>query len=203
MNFASIKRKWLNRKFVRQTIGIDSTDAVQIESNVQLSIGKRVSANISGTLHVGETWPGIGKIPSVLKLDDDCRLEVCMRFVFYTGLFVTINKNAKLRVGSGYMNYRVTVECFHSIEIGNDVIVGPDVVIRDSDNHSLNGANCSAPIVISDNVWIGQRATILKGVTIGAGAVVAAGAVVTKSVPPFSLVGGVPARVIRENVSWQ
>jgi len=55
-----------------------------------------------------------------------------------------------------------------------------------------------APIVIEDNVWIGTRAIILKGVTIGEGSVVGAGAVVTRSVPPGVLVGGVPARVIRE-----
>lgn len=53
--------------------------------------------------------------------------------------------------------------------------------------------------MIHDNVWIGTRATILKGVTIGEGAIVAAGAVVTKNVPPHTLVGGVPAKIIKEN----
>ena len=52
--------------------------------------------------------------------------------------------------------------------------------------------------MIHDNVWIGTRATILKGVTIGEGAIVAAGAV-TKNVPPHTLVGGVPAKIIKEN----
>ncbi|MFC5535793.1 acyltransferase [Rhodocytophaga aerolata] len=54
-----------------------------------------------------------------------------------------------------------------------------------------------APVIIEDNVWLATRCTILKGVTIGKGAVVAAGAVVTKDVPPYTLVGGVPAKVIR------
>jgi acetyltransferase-like isoleucine patch superfamily enzyme len=77
-------------------------------------------------------------------------------------------------------------------------------VIRDSDNHLLDGRDRrSAPIRIGDHVWIGLRATILKGVTIGDGAVVAAGALVIHDVPPGALVGGVPARVIRENVTWQ
>jgi acetyltransferase-like isoleucine patch superfamily enzyme len=56
--------------------------------------------------------------------------------------------------------------------------------------------------VIHDNVWIGTRATILKGVTIGEGAIVAAGAVVTKNVPPHTLVGGVPAKIIKEKISY-
>ena len=52
------------------------------------------------------------------------------------------------------------------------------------------------PVTIMDDVWIGARAIILPGVTIGQGAIVAAGAVVTKDVPPFAIVGGVPARLI-------
>ena len=54
------------------------------------------------------------------------------------------------------------------------------------------------PIVIGDRVWIGMNATVLGGVTIGEGAVVAAGSVVTKDVPPFTVVGGVPARPIKD-----
>ncbi len=60
------------------------------------------------------------------------------------------------------------------------------------------GRSIAAPVVIEPGSWIGARATILGGVTIGEGAVVAAGAVVTRSVPPDTLVGGVPATVIRE-----
>ncbi|MFK1641101.1 DapH/DapD/GlmU-related protein [Bacteroides fragilis] len=56
--------------------------------------------------------------------------------------------------------------------------------------------NKKKPVVIEDRVWIGPNAIILHSVTIGEGAVVAAGAVVTKDVPPFSIVGGIPAKVI-------
>lgn len=59
------------------------------------------------------------------------------------------------------------------------------------------------PIRIGDHVWIGLRATILKGVSIGDGAVVGAGSMVIRDVPSGALVAGVPARVIRESVTWQ
>jgi acetyltransferase-like isoleucine patch superfamily enzyme len=59
----------------------------------------------------------------------------------------------------------------------------------------------SQGITIEDDVWVGANATILKGVTIGRGAVIAAAAVVTKHVPPFSIVAGTPARVVRERFS--
>lgn len=55
------------------------------------------------------------------------------------------------------------------------------------------------PVIIGKNVWIGDKATILPGVTIGEGAVIAANSVVSKNVPPFSVVGGIPARIIKQN----
>jgi acetyltransferase-like isoleucine patch superfamily enzyme len=60
-----------------------------------------------------------------------------------------------------------------------------------------------APVRIGDRVWIGARATILKGVRVGEGAVIGAGSVVTRDVPARALVAGNPARVVRENVAWR
>lgn len=63
----------------------------------------------------------------------------------------------------------------------------------------MDGVNVyDQPVVIEDDVWVGANVTILKGVTIGHGSVVAAGAVVTKSCPPYSIIGGVPAKVLRK-----
>ena len=103
-----------------------------------------------------------------------------------------------------------------SIKIGNCVIISNDVCIYDNNNHptapsfrekmSKEGFSNdnwswkwaeSAPVVIEDNVWIGQYCTILKGVTIGKGSVVGTRAVVTKDVPPYSIVAGNPAKVVK------
>ncbi|WP_309473787.1 DapH/DapD/GlmU-related protein [Curtobacterium sp. AG1037] len=72
----------------------------------------------------------------------------------------------------------------------------------DNDAHSLNGAYGRKPVRIGNHVWIGQGARVLKGVTVGDGAVIALGSIVTRDVPARALVAGQPARVIRENVSW-
>lgn len=87
-----------------------------------------------------------------------------------------------------------------TITIGENVNIAAEVRIytREHDIDDPFFAECGGPVVIEDYVYIGTRVTILPGVRIGRGAVVASGAVVTKDVPPFMLVGGVPAKVIRE-----
>ncbi len=86
------------------------------------------------------------------------------------------------------------------IEIGDGCLIGHNVVFA-TVNHDLypenNRVNHYAPIKLGKSVWVGSNATILAGVTIGDWAVVAAGAVVTYDVPPLTIAGGVPARVIR------
>jgi len=84
--------------------------------------------------------------------------------------------------------------------IGNHVAIASEVMIYNSE-HDINDENFAAieaPVIIEDYVFIGPRAIILPGVKIGKGAIVAAGAVVTKDVPPFAIVGGVPAKIIGE-----
>ena len=112
---------------------------------------------------------------------------------------------ATLQIGSGFINNDVRISCFSSITIGEDVAIGPGVAIRDSDNHGTAGGSAAKRadrVVLGDHVWVGMRATLLPGVTIGDGAVVAAGAVVNRDVPPATLVAGVPARVRRTGISW-
>lgn len=96
--------------------------------------------------------------------------------------------------------------CRKQISIGNNTDIAAGVLIQDYDGHVLlpNTRETSAlPISIGNNVWIGANSVILKGVTIGDGVVVAAGSIVTKDVPPKCLVGGVPAKIIRENIEWE
>lgn len=105
-----------------------------------------------------------------------------------------------------------------SVEIGDYVLIAHLVDIHDSNAHAIDTETRrgetvnlferrmavdwskvdSKPVRIEDDVWIGLKSTILKGVTIGRGAVIAAGTVVTKDVPPYVLVAGNPARIIRE-----
>jgi maltose O-acetyltransferase len=94
------------------------------------------------------------------------------------------------------INRDCSLDARGSIRIGDDVSVSPEVFVL-SASHGVDDPEFrveTAPVVIEDNVWIGTRAMVLPGVTLGRGCVVCAGAVVTRDVAPLTIVGGVPAR---------
>jgi carbonic anhydrase/acetyltransferase-like protein (isoleucine patch superfamily) len=175
-----------------------------VHHGVQLGLSEDCRVTLDGPLNLGLTWPGNGRFPSSLFLGPQAHLWVRGSFAIYTGASISVNAGATLELGSGYINNGCNIACFERITIGHDVAIAEEVVLRDSDNHALLRPDyvSTAPITIGNHVWIGMRAMILKGVTIGDGAVVAAGAVVTRDVPARALVGGVPARVLRGDVEW-
>lgn len=109
------------------------------------------------------------------------------------GLNIHLGKNVFINSGCKFQDQG-------GIHIGDDVLIGHNVVIATL-NHELDpnkrGDLYPSPVRIEEKVWIGANATILPGVKVGSGAVVAAGAVVSKDVEPMTIVGGVPAKVIK------
>lgn len=111
-----------------------------------------------------------------------------------------------IRIGDDVGLSGCTITAIKKIMVGNKVLVGSGVIIADNDAHSIN-PECrryskeitSEPVIIKDNVFIGARAMILKGVTVGTGAVVGAGSVVTRDVPDYAIVAGNPARVFGDS----
>jgi acetyltransferase-like isoleucine patch superfamily enzyme len=138
--------------------------------------------------------PG-GPRPIVRNLGGDIVAESC---TFETGVRLEVYGGATLFIGKGtYLNRNVHIVVAESVLIGRDVKVGWDVEIMDTDLHGHSGRPARAkPVVIEDEVWIGCRAMILKGVRVGKGAIIAAGAIVTKDVPPLAVVAGPSASVI-------
>lgn len=132
-------------------------------------------------------------------------VDVAGNFSMLYGADVKIFENGKLSLGSGYSNAGLQIRCKHSIRIGKNAAIAKDVVIMDSDAHEIkyDGYAMNQGVCIEDNVWIGTRAMILKGVTVGEGSIIAAGAIVTKDVPPRSMAAGVPAKVIKTNVEFK
>lgn len=139
------------------------------------------------------------------------RRFVCLITFKKFSMSSAIYRNVDLRspyriiVGShSNINKRCVIDGRGTVTIGNNVDIAQDVNIwtEQHDYNSPTYASVEKPVTIEDYVWIATRATVLPGVTIGRGAVVASGAVVTKDVPPFAIVAGVPAKIIgkREDV---
>ncbi|MDP1676620.1 MAG: acyltransferase [Bacteroidota bacterium] len=137
--------------------------------------------------------------PRIFNDGGEIIVENCQ---FYQGVRLEVGRNAVIRIGNGtYLNRNTVVVAQEKVEIGKDCRIAWDVVIMDSDLHPISGRTLeNKPVIIEDNVWIGCRCIILKGVRIGKGAIIAAGSVVTKSIPPDTIAAGVPARILTQNI---
>ena len=113
---------------------------------------------------------------------------------------VHIDQPKAMHIGENvFINHGLVCMSNGDITIEDGVMIGPEAALITA-NHDFDNIRVLQfkPIVLKRNAWVGSRAVILPGVTVGEGAVVASGAVVTKDVPPRCIVGGVPAKVIKE-----
>lgn len=167
----------------------------EIKHCKHIFIGKSVS--FGPNIHIDALCRRRIYIGNNVTIKEGCIIE---------GYGVMRNLGESLTIGN---NVGISQYCFIAIRgnvvIGNDTILGPNVSIF-SENHIADSVDVPivkqgerrADVNIGNGVWIGTRAVVLAGVTIGDGAIIAAGAVVTKDVAPYTIVGGVPAKLIKE-----
>jgi acetyltransferase-like isoleucine patch superfamily enzyme len=195
----TIASRLLRGQMLRLRLG-PTAGLVLCERNVRVVHGRHVSA---------------GKL---LNLEDGCEIVGLAKRGVVFGERCTVGRLATIRPtnilldepGEGMRmgdNSNIGaysfIGCSGYIEIGNEVMMGPNITLL-AESHNFDDSSRSikqqgisrSTITIEDDCWIGASATILPGVTIGCGSVVAAGAIVTKDVAPYSIVAGVPARLI-------
>lgn len=120
---------------------------------------------------------------------------------------IELKENAKISIGSAYINCGAVILAADSITIGNEVLISRDVFIYDSDHHPIidenhNQLNPSRPVTIEDHVWIGLRCLVLRGSKIGRGAMIAANSVVGGKIKGGTMALGNPARSYSE-IRWE
>ncbi len=171
-------------------------------------VGKNVQINFCSKITCGRS----------VTIDNNVKINALSKDGINIGNNVSILNNTIIdcigvfnNIGEGLTigdNVGIAQNCFIQVRahvsIGNDVIFGPNVSIF-SENHLYENTNIPIRkqgvsrkgVVIEDGVWIGTRAVVLDGVTIGKNSVIAAGSVVNKNVPPYTVYGGVPAKLIK------
>lgn len=191
---------FLSRKVVRNVLIPllnKRNTIIQIDSGAKMFLFDRLTTGI--------TQVKKSRMETRILLEKDSQLIVDGPFTVYAGSYIRVAPKGRLILHGGFINENVQITAGDVVEIGAGFTCGRDVVIRSYDGHTIcqEGYKISEPIKIGKHVWIGQGATILKGVTIGDGAIIAAGAIVTKDVPAKTIVAGIPAKVVRENVNWR
>ena len=127
-----------------------------------------------------------------------CASDNCVRFTSWPSK----QADAEIVIGDYCLiSPGVRISSAKSIRIGDNCMFAANVIISDSDWHGIYNRirpfRCTKPVVIENNVWLGERVIVTKGVTIGENSVIGAGSVVTKSIPPNSVAAGNPARIIK------
>lgn len=169
------------------------------ETYFDISSTSKIVLNGDLSLHYG--FNGDNGRSSILHMGKGAEFIVNGEFKFFYGADIFLLPNSKLILGKdSYINSDCKIRCYNRIVVGERCAISHDFTVMDSDGHPINGMQEVKPVIIEDNVWIGTRVIVLKGVTIGEGAVVAAGSVVTKDVPPHSLVAGAPAQIKKYNI---
>jgi acetyltransferase-like isoleucine patch superfamily enzyme len=151
------------------------------------------------------------KSSSVVSLEGDGHLAIFRAARGISGLIVTMRRNA----GVFYYGKNSTSNSTNSliygpahICIGEDAMFATETGIRTFDSHAIvdtvtrRQINLPENVLIEPHVWVGARALIMQGVRVGAGSIVAASALVTRDMPPKTLWAGVPAKQLREDVTW-
>ena len=144
-------------------------------------------------------------IGSGARIERPYRLEMGERCVLQRLVWLNIlSDSARMNIGAyAFIGYGTEIEVSQEVRIGRGALIAPGVFITDHNHGTTLGRPMfeqpciAAPVIIGDDVWIGANAVVLPGVAIGDGAVVAAGAVVSRNVAARSIVGGVPAKLIR------
>ena len=171
-----------------ELVGLDDPEFFKVDEIVNRTLALTPALNAATTVDEIRI-----KLSEIIGTELDNSITVFAPFYTNFGRFIKIGKHV-------FINHACSFLDMGGITLEDHVLIGPKVNLV-TENHPLAPANrrgmLCKPIIIKQNAWVGAGATILPGVTIGKNAVVAAGAVVARDVPENTVVGGIPAKIIK------
>lgn len=180
---AACYSSWKRFEFKQCPLDVVIAPTIKIIGGKRISIGRRVVLHRHAVISAWSEYNGQTGLPSCsIVIGNDCNI-----------------------------GERAHITAMNKITLGNGVLLGKDVTISDNSHGAVDGTEreipphkrklfTKGPVSIGDNVWIGDKAVILPGVTVGTGAVIGAGSVVTKDVPAYCVACGKPASIIKKIV---
>jgi acetyltransferase-like isoleucine patch superfamily enzyme len=218
------KIKYVNA-YLPLVIGAQTQLIVRPGSSIILRHDKETASDVFPNNPMFLTAITIGTRPHYLALDppalsttriellENAELILEQNTIILSGSYIIGSHNTKIEIGkNSYLSQEVIINSRHSIQIGKNVLIGHQVIMMDYDAHTIiyhdsqqqnNQSDRVKRIIIGDNVWIGARVTILKGVTIGDGSIIGANSCVISDIPPNTIAVGNPAKIVRNTISWQ
>lgn len=160
-------------------------------------------------LHLNRShYPSKYHTDGLLYLKENSVMEIRGRVAFGDGMKITLHSGSQCQLNDCVINNHCDIGIKSKLYIGAGTLIGDYCSIHDFDGHKIMNETGDfiegiSEIHIGRNVWIGEKVTILKGVSIGDNSIIGAGSLVTKDVPDGVLVVGNPCRILRENVFWK
>lgn len=173
-----------------------------------VQISSKATINMEGHILLGYDQPQGGNTETRLRMEPGSVWEAKDNVTLFADSFLDIKKNARFKSGKFGANGTVIVIKKH-MRFGNDVQFGRNVVVYDSDFHTIYAddgitpINYAADVIIEDHVWLTGNITISKGVTIGKDSVIGQFSLVNKNIPEKSFAAGVPCKRLGASKKWE
>lgn len=175
--------------------------------NAILEMGKNAELILEGRIRFGINKLNGSKAETMVRIQKNAKWIVHGEAWLFFDTFIDVHPGAVFETGFFSMNGGSVIVVGKRIEFGQNIMIGRDVTIYDSDFHQIlneNGkpSNFSKEVKIGNDVWLTNKVMVLKGVTIGDGALISAMTLIRKDVPAHALVAGIPGKVIKDSVHW-
>lgn len=208
----NIKTYWQNIKYnflsKRVKANVSERKYILINKYVILNILSGASIKLDGIFQLGNKRVIGSRLETRLLMEEGSILKIGRNgWVVGYGSDIEIFKNATLDIkGGSSTNLNTTIICGEYIELGERVMIGRNVTIRDNNGFhyiARRGYKVSRPVIIGQHAWLCEGCCVISGAKIGDGSIIGAHSMVASSIPSFSMASGVPAQVIDEDVYWK